>query len=138
MFFVGELVIPANTPATAPATQTLALAVGQITSVAIFFPYKRGAFVGVRVIENEHQLWPTNLDEWIVGDGETVQWAEDHDLADEPFQLRLEGYNDDDTFDHSVYFRLAVNEIAQVEAAASGGLLGQIAGYLGIGKAAGA
>jgi len=138
MLFVGELEVPADTAATAPATVTMDLAPGRITSIGIFFPYKRGAFVGVRIMEREHQQWPTNLDHWIVGDDETVQWAENHDLEETPFELRLEAYNTDDTFAHTVYVRVAVEELQAVVAAASGGLLGSIGDFLGLGRSGGA
>lgn len=132
MLFTAELVIPADTPATAPVRQTVDLAVGTITAFSLFFPYKRGAFVGVRLRRFEHQQWPTNPDGWIVGDDEAVAWGEDFDVLEEPFELTLEGYNTDDSFPHTVYLRVAMLEVGREEERAKRGLLGRLAAYLGM------
>lgn len=132
MLFVAVLTIPANTTAASPARATLTLAPGRVTEVSIFFPYKRGDFVGVRLIHHDHQLFPTNLDGWIVGDEETVDWGEECDSLEEPYELYLEGYNTDDTFPHKVYCRIVMLEMERVRAIETGGLLGRVAEFLGI------
>jgi hypothetical protein len=132
MLFVEELTIPANTPITAPARVTIGLAPGTITEISVLFPPKKGVFVGVRLLRFERVQWPTNPDKWIIADGESVDWGEDYDLLDEPYELHLEAYNTDDTFAHTVYLRIAVLEVGRIEERQSAGILGQIAKFLGL------
>jgi hypothetical protein len=132
MLFTDELTIPANTPATAPVRTTISLSPGTITEISVLFPPKKGAFVGVRILRFERVHWPTNPDKWIVADGETVDWDEDYDMDEEPFELHFEAYNTDDTFAHTVYFRVAVLESGRLEERQSAGLLGRIGEFLGL------
>jgi len=55
----------------------------------------------------ETQLFPEERGQWVSGDDETVEWQEYFELPDDPTRLRLEGYNEDDMYEHSFYVRFA-------------------------------
>ena len=83
--------------------------------------------VHVQVWRSEHQVWPTNVDGSIAGENANVAWLEDVDLADEPYALTLRGWNDDDSFPHTVTFRFALLPLSvKAEIRASAGLLRRI------------
>ncbi|MGH6998549.1 MAG: hypothetical protein ACREEO_10140, partial [Phenylobacterium sp.] len=66
--------------------------------------------VHVRVRHGLHQLWPANPGGDIAGDGALIAWTENWELSREPFALRLQGWNLDDTFPHTVTVRIALLE----------------------------
>lgn len=117
MLFVKPLTISANTASTSPFSEVLVCSPGKVIGVEMLFPPGCVGLVGVRVKEFERVIWPTNPDEWIIADGETVEWQEDHDMIGAPWALTLEGYNDDDTFDHTIYFRFAMLEVGKISLA---------------------
>ena len=110
MLFVKPLTIPANTSSGVPASVSLVCTAGRVTEVEILFPPGCQGLVGVRVKEFEHIVWPTNPDEWLIANDETIAWDEDFDLSGLPWMLTIEGYNDDDTFPHTIYCRFAMME----------------------------
>ena len=56
-----------------------------------------------------------------------VSWPEDKDLDDEPFEVQLRGWNEDDTFPHKITFRFALLPLGRkVEAQEAAGLLKRI------------
>ena len=48
-------------------------------------------------------IWPYNPDGWFLGNGQTVIFTPNLELKDQPNELMIEGYNEDDTFAHAVY-----------------------------------
>ncbi len=110
MLYATQLTIPANTTEANPATVDLGMVPSVIKEVQILFPTGCKGLVGVRVKDWEHIIFPNNEDSWIVADGETVDWYDDQPLAGNPNTLTLEGYNSDDTYPHTIYFRFATIE----------------------------
>lgn len=127
MLFEYPLEIPANTAETAKAKLAAPLAPGTIARVDVQFPRGCVGLVHVQIWRREHQVWPVNLDGDISAEGLVVSWPEDLDLDDEPFDLELRGWNEDDTFPHKITFRFALLPLGiKAEARASAGLLRRI------------
>jgi len=121
------LTIDANTPATSPATLEAPLAPGTIVRVDVQFPRGCVGLAHVQIWRMEHQVWPGNLGGSIAAEGMVVSWPEDEDLDDEPFGLEIRGWNDDDTFPHTITCRFALLPLGvKAEARASAGLLRRI------------
>ena len=127
MLYEYALTIPANTAEASPATMDAPLAPGTVVRVDVQFPTGCVGLVHVQIWSGEHQVWPGNLDGDISAEGLVVSWPEDYDLEDEPFTLVLRGWNDDDTFPHTITFRFAIISLAaKEEARESAGLLRRI------------
>ena len=105
MIYIKELDVPANTTIDNPCNVELGLVQGVITEVNILFPIGCRGLVGVRIYDFEHIVWPSNPDHWLIADGETIEWQDDYMMSGYPNVLRLEGYNLDDSYTHTVYFR---------------------------------
>lgn len=134
MLFEYPLTIPANTAEAAPTEDLVALAPGTISRVEVQFPRGCVGLVHVQVWRSEHQVWPTNVDGSIAGENTNIIWPEAYDLDDEPYDLTLRGWSDDDSFPHKITFRFAVLPLSLNEAAREhGGLLRRIADFLGLG-----
>jgi len=127
MLFEYALTIPANTPATAPAERDAPLAPGTVARVDVQFPRGCVGLVHVSVWREEHQVWPVNLDGDMSGEGLVVSWPEDYDLDDDPLAFTLRGWNEDDSYPHTITFRFALLPLgAKQEARESVGLLRRV------------
>ncbi|KKL52780.1 hypothetical protein LCGC14_2282060 [marine sediment metagenome] len=134
MFHEYALTIPANTAESAPATMDAPLAPGTVVRVEIQFPRGCVGLVHVQIWRSEHQVWPVNVEGDISGEGVPVAWPEDYDLDDEPYTVTLRGWNDDDTYPHTITFRFALLPLsAKEEGRAPAGMLRRIADFLGMG-----
>ncbi len=116
MIYEFALTIPANTPASAPATLGVPLSPGKILQVSVSFPSGCVGLVNTWATISSHHLWPTNLDETIKGDGVPITWPEDLDLTDAPYELALHAYNLDDTYAHTITWRFALIEASKIGA----------------------
>ncbi len=134
MFWEYTLTVPANTPASAPVESDVSLSPGVVARVDVQFPRGCVGLVHVQIWRSEHQVWPVNIDGNIASEGQTVSWAEDYDLEDDPTVLTLRGWNLDDSYAHTITFRFALLPLGTGQAQrGAGGLLGRIAAALGIG-----
>jgi len=104
--YIVKLTIPPNTPRDSPVSTTVKLAKAILTRISIRIPAGHHALAGLRILYGRLRLWPEEKDTWITGDDETLVWDEYFDLPHDPTRLTLEGYNEDDTYEHSFYVRL--------------------------------
>jgi len=114
MFFEYPLTIPPNTPREAPATREITLAQGEVTWWEIQFPRGCVALAHVRVVDETHPVIPANTDGDVSAEGANIGSFDSILLNDEPATLRLEGWNEDDTFPHTITFRFAVRSQAEI------------------------
>ncbi len=110
MFPAFPVTSPKVTLRSAPTVVAAALPSGVITWVGVQFPTGCGGLVHARILRAGHQVWPTNLDEDIASDGFIVSWREQYDMTQPPHAFRLEVWNDDDTYQHTVTFFFEVSE----------------------------
>jgi len=101
-----KLTVPANTPVDKPKRTTVDLAKAVLTRISIRIPPGHFALTGLRILYGRLQLWPEESGTWLTGDDEAITWNEYFELPDDPTRLTLEGYNEDDTYEHSFYVRL--------------------------------
>jgi len=108
MFYDFRLVIPANTPKDSPKRERIRLTKGVIHKVEIRFPPGCAGLVHVVVRDLEQQVWPTNRDGDFSDDDYVISFVECYELEHPPFIFTLEGWNDDDTYDHTITFRFGI------------------------------
>lgn len=110
MFYSFDVTVPALTTEASAVEQTAEMVPGLIHRVELQFPKGCVGLVKARVWHAAHQLWPSNPGGSIASDGFLVAWDERWELAEEPMRLRLQVWNDDDTFAHTLTFRFALAE----------------------------
>jgi len=108
MFYSFDLTIPANTPAGSPVSQVCVVSSGVVNRVMFVFPTGCATLAHVRVYRAGHQLWPSNLDGSFASDGEFLDFDEDYPVSDLPWEFTFVGWNDDDTYSHTVTLRLGI------------------------------
>ncbi len=131
MYYEYTLTIPRNTTEAAPLELGVALAPGVVRLVHVQFPKGCVGLVHVQIWRSEHQVWPVNVEGNISAEGQTVSWPEDYELADDPLSFTLRGWNDDDTFPHTITFRFALLPLAAAQAEREGpGMVRQLLRFL--------
>lgn len=109
MNFQHTITIPAETEAISPARERIRLTAGMVTSIYPIVPSGCYGLVGVRVLRGNFQLWPMTQGEWFVADGFADAFKLTFPLEAAPYELIIEGYNTDDTYNHSVSFRIGID-----------------------------
>lgn len=110
MDYWHALTISASTPVSAPYRETMGLCPGIIQEIMLFFPSGQRGTARCRILHQEHQQWPTNLEGWYLGDDTVIEFPEHYPMAEAPYELVLEGYNTDTEDEHTVYVRVTVLE----------------------------
>jgi len=115
MFYEYRLTVPANTPAAMPLVQEVTLAPGRIIAMAVQLPDRCVGLVHAQIWEGLYRHWPSNPDSDISGDNVVVAWQEVFDLDPTAPRLRLAGWNLDDSYPHTITFRINVIPQATIE-----------------------
>ena len=108
MYYDFTLTIPANTTERALKKDTVKLTHGIIHRVEVEFPSGCGGLVHVKVLQALHQAFPTNPEGNFSSDGYTISFRDHYKLLSEPYQLTLSGWNEDDTYPHTITFRFGL------------------------------
>ena len=108
MLFSASLLIPTDTSELAPARATFNVSVGVVRRVWVRWRWGCGNLCGCRILYHEFQLWPLSLNEWFPSTTESLEFEENIDLATEPLELVVEGYNEDKAYDHRVWVAVEV------------------------------
>lgn len=108
MLYQTRLVIPASTPIGSPVESEVVLTQGVVSQVEIMFPPGSCGLAKVAIFHKEHRLWPSSPEEWFYADDYPFKWPEDFAVDEQPFLLRVEGYNEDILYPHEVICRFAM------------------------------
>ncbi len=108
MSYTQSLTIPKNTTIADPATVDVEIAPMIIDRMEITFPSGCVGLVGVRFRYQSRVIFPYNPDSWYKGNGQTVVFTPNIELKEEPLVLTIEAYNEDDTYQHTVYIVIDV------------------------------
>jgi len=103
--YTAKLTIPPNTPRDSPVSVSVSLKKAVLTRIFIRIPPGHEALAGLCVKYGRLQLWPAEPGTGLSGDDETLAWDEYFELTPDPTTLTLEGYNEDDKYEHSFLVR---------------------------------
>lgn len=102
MRYQVELTIAKSTLITDLATESILLPGGVLNEVEIIFPWGCAGLVHVRIVHNEHQLYPTTSGKWFSGNDILIEFPCEYELPESWNSLRVEGWNEDDFYGHTV------------------------------------
>ncbi len=108
MIYEKAVTIPKNTPEGSPVLEYLDVHPGNLRHVSITFPSGCVGLAHLRILYFEHQVFPSNVDSSFSGDGLQIAFAEDMDLKEPPYSFKLVGWNEDDTYPHTVTVRMQI------------------------------
>jgi hypothetical protein len=108
MLFEASITIPANTAATNPTIETLKIAHGIISEIMVRPRHGHAALAHLVILHHEHQIAPSTEGMDLSGDTFPIDWEEYYEIYQPPYELKLKGWNDDDTYRHTFDVFVAV------------------------------
>lgn len=108
MFYDYSLTIPANTTEASPTEQEINLTHGVIHRLEVEFPPGCAGLAHLVIDRFGHQLWPTNPESSFASDAHIIGFNEYHELFESPYELRLRGWNEDDSYPHEITVRIGI------------------------------
>lgn len=109
MIYQAELVLPAQTPQEEPIFVEFKVPKGVIKRIAVLFPAGCAALAHIQIFHNEFQVWPTTPGASFVGDYMYMVFDESYELTEAWNHIRVIGWNDDDSYQHTINIWIAVN-----------------------------
>jgi hypothetical protein len=107
MEYEKEVTVPANTPENDPVKDEIQLDKG-ILSGKVYFPLGCVHLVQARLFHGEFQIAPMNRDQWLKGEGAEVPFADNYDMTDEPFLLKIRACSPGTTYEHKIKVHASV------------------------------
>lgn len=108
MIFSFSITTPANTAETAKLPTVLKIGYGIIHQIDIQFPMGPSGLLHLHINNALNQVWPYNTGEDFALDATTVRFREFIKSLEEPFQLTAYTWNEDDTYEHTVFIRIGI------------------------------
>lgn len=108
MLFQASIVIPKNTTEANPTIAILKIAHGIITK---FMVRPRPGHAGLAhcvILHHEHQIAPSTEGMNFAGDAPPIDWEEYYESYQPPYELKIKGWNTDDTYPHTFDIYVAV------------------------------
>jgi len=111
--YFTKLTIPANTPEDQPAVTTVEVEGEVLDELAYLIPPGWSALAYFSLFYGIKQIYPYEAGTWVTGDNLYRQVPIKWRLPESPCKLTLKGYNEDDTYPHTVYMWLLTTTIEE-------------------------
>ena len=108
MLFQASITIPKNTTKLSPTVAWLGIANGIITKIMVRPRPGHAGLAHLIIRHHEHQIAPSTENMDFRGDTFPIDWEEYYESYQPPFELKLQGWNDDDTYPHTFDVFVAV------------------------------
>jgi len=101
MLFQADITIPKSTTLANATTALLPIAHGIITKIMVRPRPGHAALAHLVILHHEHQIAPSTGSMDLHGDTFPIDWEEYYESYQPPYELKLKGWNDDDTYPHT-------------------------------------
>ena len=101
MLFEASITITSGKTKADPQVETLKIAHGIITKIMVRPRPGHAATAHLVILHHEHQIAPSTEDMSLSGDAFPIDWEEYYESYQPPYELKLKGWNDDDTYPHT-------------------------------------
>lgn len=108
MHYDFTLTIPPNRTEVNPIILVGKITHGIINKVSVEFPPGCYRLAHIRIFRYQSQIFPSNIESSIVGDTFPVEFEEYYPVIDMPYEIKIIGWNDDDTYQHTVIVRIGL------------------------------
>ena len=108
MLFEASITIPKETPSTAPEEKILRIAHGIISKIMVRPRPGHAALAHCVILHHEHQIAPSTENMDFAGDAFPIDWEEYYEVYQPPYELKIKGWNEDDTYEHTFDIFVAV------------------------------
>ena len=108
MLFEASITIPSGQTKADPTIELLKIAHGIITKIMVRPRPGHHALAHLVILHHEHQIAPSTEGMDLAGDTFPIDWEEYYESYQPPYELKLKGWNDDDTYPHTFTVYVAV------------------------------
>ena len=108
MLFQASITIPKNTTFQDPTVVTFKIALGIITKIMVRPRPGHASLAHLVILHHESQIAPSTRDMNLHGDSWPIDWEEYYESYQPPYELKLKGWNEDDTYPHTFDVFVAV------------------------------
>jgi hypothetical protein len=108
MLFQASITIPKSTLKAAPTTVLMPIAHGIITKIMVRPRPGHAALAHLVILHHEHPIAPSIEDMDFSGDTFPIDWEEYYESYQPAYELKLKGWNYDDTYEHTFDVFVAV------------------------------
>jgi len=108
MLFTKSFLVKTTHTVTNHKVAVIEIAQGIITWLSVLYPTGCHGMVHTIIKHHEHQIAPSTEEMSIIGDGTPIEWAEYYESYQPPYELKVELWGVDCTYNHTVTVRVAV------------------------------
>jgi len=108
MLFQATITILKDTTATDPKEEVLKIAHGIITKIMVRPRPGHHSLAHLVILHHEHQIAPSTENMDLHGDAPPIDWEEYYESYQPPYELKIKGWNEDDTYEHTFDVFVAV------------------------------
>jgi len=108
MLFEASITITSGKTKAAPQEEILKIAHGIITKIMVRPRPGHHALAHCVILHHEHQIAPSTENMDISGDELPIDWEEYYESYQPPYELKIKGWNDDDTYPHTFDIFVAI------------------------------
>ena len=108
MLFEASITMPKSTLSTAPTEVILHIAHGIITKIMVRPRPGHAGLAHCVILHHEHQIAPSTENMDFSGDTFPIDWEEYYESYQPPYELKIKGWNDDDTYPHTFDIFVAI------------------------------
>jgi len=108
MLFETSITIAVGKTQSDPEVQMLGIAHGIISKIMVRPRPGHAALAHCVILHHEHQIAPSTEGMDFAGDTFPVDWEEYYECYQPPYELKIKGWNDDDTYPHTFDIFVAV------------------------------
>ena len=101
MLFEATITIPASTTEASPTIEDLGIGKGVITKFMVRPRAGHKDLAHCVIRYHEHIIAPTTEGMSLHGDVDPIDWEDHIEVLQEPLTLKILGWNDDDTYEHT-------------------------------------
>ena len=108
MLFETSITIAAGKTPADPEVKIMGIAHGIINKIMVRPRPGHHALAHLVILHHEHQIAPSTKGGDFAGDTFPIDWEEYFESYQPPYELKLKGWNDDDTYEHTFDVFVAV------------------------------
>ena len=108
MLYQASITIPASTTQASPTTEVMGIAHGIITKIMVRPRAGHRWLAHCVILHHEHQIAPSTGGMDLHGDAAPIDWEEYYESYQPPYELKIKGWNDDDTYEHTFDIFVAI------------------------------
>jgi len=108
MLYAKHVLFPADKTELTKTIERFSISKGWIYRAWVIFPPGCAGLVKIRIEHEGHPIIPINKSDYIKADNYTFELPMFYEVAEEPYGITFEGWNEDDTYDHTITLMLLV------------------------------